>query len=291
MNLPETVSLVMRSYNEAWALGDTLAGVFDQDYAGRIELIVIDSGSTDGSVEIIERYNPAHFRQISSSEYIPGKVLNWGLETASNDWVVFLNSDATPANKQWLTELLKAGVETVNIGAAFSRQIPREDCQAVFAHDYDRCFGPDRESRDWDHFFSMVSCLAYKPVWEKYKIREDLQYAEDDEWTRRLKREGYQVIYAEKSIAIHSHNYTLAQSYKRARGDMKAATQAGSVEPNSTSLPRGVLLGALRDGLRDFSWCRAQNRLKEWPHALATRVAMRLGRRTGNREAAPAPSK
>lgn len=56
-SIPQAVSVIMRSFNEAWAIGDTISNLFDQDFDGEIELIVIDSGSSDGSIEIIQ--NPA----------------------------------------------------------------------------------------------------------------------------------------------------------------------------------------------------------------------------------------
>src|SRR5260221_14282737 len=75
------VSIVLRSFNEAWALGDTLAALPVQDYKNW-ELIVIDSGSTDGSVELIQRAQPRHFVQIQPHEYNPARVLNHGLTLA-----------------------------------------------------------------------------------------------------------------------------------------------------------------------------------------------------------------
>ena len=111
-HFPSAVSVVMRSYNEAWALEGTLKSLFAQDFDGGIELIVIDSGSTDESIDIFKRYNPTVLREILPSEYVPGVVLNWGIEQASNDWVICLNADATPSNDQWLKELLKVGLES-----------------------------------------------------------------------------------------------------------------------------------------------------------------------------------
>src|SRR3954467_15434893 len=91
------VSIVMRSFNEAWALGDTLAMLRKQT-APAWELIVIDSGSTDGSAEMIREFAPAHFVQIDSADYVPGRVLNHGMRLARANTVLFLNADATAAN-------------------------------------------------------------------------------------------------------------------------------------------------------------------------------------------------
>lgn len=283
-DLPDRISLVMRSFNEAWAIEDTLRGVLEQDYDGEVELIVIDSGSTDGSHGIIKRFKPKKLIILEPGTYVPGKVLNQGFNLSTNNWVVFLNSDATPANNQWLTELLNAAVNSPKLGAAFSRQIPRKDCQAVFAHDYDRCFGPERESQNWDHFFSMVSCIAYKPTWQQIPIREDLQYAEDAEWTRRLKRAGYEIILAEKSVAIHSHNYTPEQAYKRAKGDAIAVAQAGNVPNVKRAWHRDVFFSAIKDTLRDLGYLRRKGKVNELGHTFRIRYQQRLGRMHGYRE-------
>lgn len=275
--LPKAVSVVMRSFNEAWAVGDTIQQLFAQDFDGEIELIVIDSGSTDGSIEIIKKAKPAKLIQIPPGTYIPGVVLNQGAREASHDWIVYLNADATPAGTNWLSELLSPCIGNPRFGAAFSRQIPRPDCKAVFASDYDRCFGPARESKSWDHFFSMVSSVTRRSVLDQVPIREDLQYAEDDEWTRRLIARGFEIPYAIGSVVMHSHNYTLRQSYKRAFGDAKA------MAATSTDKPRPALLGWLADSFRDAKWCLRNRRPGGFPFASAVRLAQRLGRRDGDR--------
>jgi len=280
---PESISLVMRSYNEGWAIGGTLDMLFKQSHPARIELIVIDSGSTDNSIGIIQSHNPAQLVQIKSSEYVPGKVLNDGLRRSTNEWVVFLNADATPANREWLGELMEVALAAEQPGTAFSRQVPRPDCDAVHAHDYDRCFGPDRESRNWPHFFSMVSCVVHKPTWEVFPFREDLQYAEDHEWSLRLKNAGHAVDFAERSLAVHSHNYTPKQAYKRAFGDSKAsAATAESI--HEASIRHTVILGWLKDVMRDWKWFAKHGKRSEIFHAIAVRGGQRLGRYRGFHE-------
>ncbi|MFT3990857.1 MAG: glycosyltransferase [Luteolibacter sp.] len=278
--LPKAVSVIMRSFNEAWAIGETIRQVYAQDFEGDIELIVIDSGSSDGSIEIIKQSGCAKLLQIPLGTYVPGVVLNQGAREASHDWLVYLNADATPVGKDWLTKLLRPCVDHPKFGAGFSRQIPRPDCKAVFAHDYDRCFGPKRESKNWEHFFSMVSSVTHKSVLAHTPIREDLQYAEDDEWTRRVAKAGYDVIYVLDSVVMHSHNYTLKQSYKRSFGDAKALA-ATSAAKLSTMI---VCLGFLKDSFRDVKWCLFNGKLTGIPYSIATRFAQRLGLRDGHHE-------
>jgi rhamnosyltransferase len=283
LEMPKAVSVIMRSFNEAWAIGGSMRELFLQDFEGEIELIVIDSGSSDGSIELIQSEPRARLIQIPLGTYVPGPVLNLGAREAKHDWLVYLNADATPVGADWLNNLLRAFLRNPQSGAAFSRQIPRPDCQAVFAHDYDRCFGPERESVNWEHFFSMVSCVTHKKVLEKVPIREDLQYAEDDEWTRRMIAAGYSVEYALDSVVMHSHNYTLKQTYKRAFGDAKAMAATSELHPDRVKFHYYVLFGWLKDCSKDLKWCAAEGRMAEFPHAVCVRLAMRLGRRAGHR--------
>jgi rhamnosyltransferase len=282
--MPSAVSVVMRCFNEAFAVADTIRMLRQQDFDGEIELIVIDSGSSDGSVELIETAKPEKFIRIPLGTYVPGPVLNRGHREASHEWIVYLNADATPADDLWLRRLLEPCLASPTFGAGFSRQLPRPDCHPVFAHDYDRCFGPQRESAHWDHFFSMVSCVTTRTILADVPIREDLQYAEDDEWTRRLRRHGYEVIFAPDSRCYHSHNYTVRQSYKRAYGDAKAMAATSTTDPGAVNLHYFVALGWLRDVARDLRWLADHGKLTGLPEAMAVRLAQRLGRRRGHHD-------
>jgi rhamnosyltransferase len=276
------VSIVMRSFNEGWALRETLPALQMQSFPSW-ELIVIDSGSTDGSQQQIRAAQPAHFIQITPSEYNPSRVLNHGMRLARSDTVIFLNADATPQGPGWLEPLVEA-LHHPRTAACFGRQIPRPDCQAVYACDYDRCFGPQRESARWDHFFSMVSSGLRRDVWERRGFREDLQYAEDDEYTRWCRAQGYEIQYVPESVAMHSHNYTPTQAFRRAFGDARAMAASWSGGPGDLTFPRTVVLGWLQDARKDLAFCARHRRLHEWPHAARIRWNQRRGRLAGFRQ-------
>ncbi len=278
----QPVSIIMRSFNEGWALKETLPALRAQSLRSW-ELIVIDSGSRDGSQELIRSMEPAHFIQITPAEYNPSRVMNQGMRLARSGVCIFLNADATPQGPNWLRPLA-AALESDRVAACFGRQIPRPDCQAVYAHDYERCFGDSRESAGWDHFFSMVSSGLRRDIWVLRGFREDLQYAEDDEYTRWCKASGYEVRYVPESVVMHSHNYTPEQARKRSFGDARAIGKAWKGSPADVGWPRTVILGWLRDVLRDLGYCRRTGRLPELAHAARVRWNQRLGRYAGFRK-------
>jgi rhamnosyltransferase len=277
----QPVSIILRSFNEGWALRDTLAAVAAQEY-GDWELIVIDSGSTDGSVELIRAARPRHFVQIAPHEYHPARVLNRGMELASSEVGIFLNADATPQGNRWLRPLVEA-LRDPQVAAVFGRQIPRPNCHAVFAHDYDRCFGPKRASAHWDHFFSMVSSGIRKDIWARRGFDVRMTYSEDDEYTRWCRAQGYRIVYVPESVAMHSHNYTPAQAYKRSYGEARALAAVWRGDRDDFNWLGTVGGGWLNDIRRDLGYCLREKRWREWPHAARIRWQQRRARLAGFR--------
>lgn len=275
------VSIILRSFNEAWALRDTLPALAAQHYRNW-ELIAFDSGSSDGSVELLRAAQPRHLVQLLPHEYRPGRVLNQGMALSPHERVIFLNADATPQGPDWLGPLV-AALDDPGVAAVFGRQIPRPDCTAAFARDYERCFGEPRESAGWDHFFSMVSSGLRRDVWARRGFREAMQYSEDDEYTRWCRAEGHRIAYCPDSVVMHSHNYTPRQAYKRSFGEAWALADVWQGRPQDFNLPRSVLLGWLRDAAGDLRYCRRTGRLGQWPHTLSIRWQQRLGRLHGFR--------
>ena len=273
------VSIILRSFNEAWALRDTLPALAAQNYRNW-ELIAFDSGSSDGSVELIRAAQPKHFVQMLPHEYRPGRVLNQGLELSRHERVIFLNADATPQGANWLAPLVLALADP-QMAAVFGRQIPRPNCEAAFARDYERCFGENRESAGWDNFFSMVSSGLRRDVWARRGFRETMQYSEDDEYSRWCRAGGYLISYCPDSVVMHSHNYTPREAYKRSFGEAWALADVWGGSAKDFNVRRSVLLGWLSDTWGDLRYCGRTGRLNQWPRAAAIRWQQRLGRLHG----------
>jgi rhamnosyltransferase len=207
-------------------------------------------------------------------------VLNRGMELSRTEATLFLNADATPVDSNWLRPLASA-LQAPRTAAVFGRQIPRPGCDAVFAHDYERCFGARRESAQWEHFFSMVSSGLRRDIWAQRGFLESMQYSEDDEYTRWCRAAGYEIVYCPESTVVHSHNYTPRQVYKRSFGEAWALAAVWTRHPSEMAHPTRVVTGWLADAKRDFAYCRRNRRLGEWPRALRIRWEQRSATRAG----------
>jgi rhamnosyltransferase len=275
------VSIIIRSFNEGWALRETLPALAAQDYRNW-ELIAIDSGSTDGSVDLLRGANPRHLIQIRQEDYNPSRVINQGMQLARADFGIFLNADATPQGLNWLRPLVTP-LQDSTTAAVFGRQIPRPNCRAVYANDYERCFGPNRESARWEHYFSMVSSGLRKDVWAKRGFLEKMQYSEDDEYTRWCVAEGYRVAYCPESVVMHSHNYTPQQVYRRYFGEARALAAVWTGRRTEINWPQTVLMGWVNDLRRDVRFCFHNRRLAELPYAATIRWQQRRAKLDGFR--------
>lgn len=275
------VSIILRSYNEGWALRETLPALQRQQFQ-RWELIVIDSGSTDGSVEMLREAGPRHLIQIRPEQYNPSCVMNQGMRLARTAFGIFLNADALPQGAGWLEPLVTA-LHDPQTAAVFGRQIPRADCRAVYAHDYERCFGPDRESARWEHFFSMVSSGLRKDIWARRGFLEKFQYSEDDEYTRWCRMQGLKVVYCPNSVVMHSHNYSPQEAYRRSFGEARALAGVWTKSPDTINWPKTVLGGWLTDLWRDTRFCARTKRVGELPFAARIRWQQRRAKLAGFR--------
>ncbi len=277
-----SVALVMRSFNDADVIRGTLEAVRRQSWQS-FQLWNFDSSSTDGTLEHILEFNrPANIRLNDSRSYVPGKILNQAVASTRGDIIVFLNSDATPTSEDWLSELL-APFADPDVGAVFGRQLARPDCRSLFEKDTERAFGDGRISSTWTHFFSMANSAVRRDLLEAVPFETRIQYSEDIDWSYRIRRMGKRIVYASDAAVMHSHNYTLRQSWKRHFGEGKADAwifRDGELRPSLFQYcvgPMGM------EVLRDIQWAFQRRSIDAILHSVPLRFVQKLARWQGFR--------
>ena len=114
----------MRTKNSDWVAREALEALFSQSYTD-FELLVVDSGSTDRTLEILRDY-PHRLVEIEASSYYPGPVLNMAFENASTSLCVLLNSDSVMLATDSLQALVRS-FDDPKVCAAYGRQLPRPE--------------------------------------------------------------------------------------------------------------------------------------------------------------------
>ncbi|MCF7815280.1 MAG: glycosyltransferase [Candidatus Cloacimonetes bacterium] len=182
-----------------------------------IEIIILDSGSTDETLEIARSF-PVKLHEIKPVEFGHGKTRNLALEYAKADFIVFLSQDAIPFDEFWLSCLLR-NFDDLEVVGVFSRQIPRQNSKEVqrFFYQYyfpnKKIIRPQSEfNSSQNRFFSNVSSCIRKDVLQKYPFDETILTSEDQDWAMRVIQLGFKTFYEPDSLVIHSHDHNLKQA-------------------------------------------------------------------------------
>lgn len=210
------VSVVIPAKNEGETIAKCLAAVMNQEPARAIEIIVIDSGSTDNTVDIVRRTQGVKLVQIKSEDFGHGKTRNLGAQKAAGEFIVFLNADAEPVSVHWLEQLIRPLQTDPHLAGVYSRHLPKPGCYAYMIRDLLTSMPPERKIRieagPMDFMlFSTVSAAMRRDIWGRFPFEPGIVIAEDQEWAKRVLAEGFHILYQPTSLVRHSHNYTPEQ--------------------------------------------------------------------------------
>ncbi len=206
------VSIIIRTRNEAEYLATVLDKIAGQSGGFAIETILIDSDSTDGTLETAARHRCRVIR-LPRSEFTWGKALNIGFEAASNECCILLSGHCPPADGEWLSRLI-APLSDANIAATCGRQAPLHGLDPFEEPELDRWYPKHPKSTSYRMFTSAASALK-KSVWREYRFDETLSSLEDAEVSARLKKSGYEIKYVPEAAVYHSHRMSLPGIYRR----------------------------------------------------------------------------
>ncbi len=211
------ISVVIRSRNDNAFIARTMNMLLKQRLlpGHELELVNIDNQSLDGTAEQILKLNPQGIHLgWPVGEYMPGAVLNYAISRSHGEVVVFNNSDAVPLDEDYLEKLI-APILDSRADAVFAQQVARPGARYLVRKDYERAFGDGEISRHWRHFFSLASAAVRRDVWEAQRFNEQFLYSEDVEWSWRLKKRGFRVMYVAAARVEHSHNYDFRGTARR----------------------------------------------------------------------------
>ena len=119
-----------------------LAGIAAQQVDDDVEVVVVDSGSVDGSPERA-RAAGALVHEIPAEEFGHGRTRNLGVELAGGELVVFTSQDAVAADDHWLARLAAAARSGAEVAGAYGRQLPHPDARPPEVFFLDFLYGPE----------------------------------------------------------------------------------------------------------------------------------------------------
>ena len=266
------VNIIVRSYNDIDLIEQTMKRILNQTYKD-YEIINVDCSSTDGTLEIIKKYNTAgKIFTIKPKDYVPGVILNNMIKECNCEIVVFNNSDCVPVDNNWLKELVDCFKDNEVI-SCFGNQLTRSDAKPLIVKDNTRAFGNGEISSKWKHFFSLATSAAKLSVLTKYPFDEKIQYSEDIEWSYRMKKMGMKIVYCENAKVEHSHNYTLKEVKKRFYSEGYAEAL---IYKENVNFFMGFLKPLCMEILRDFVYLLKQGKIFTIPYGIIYRIIQKF---------------
>ncbi|RAK59321.1 hypothetical protein DJ021_05630 [Phenylobacterium hankyongense] len=234
--LDVTVSVVVPTYNAGPEFHWLLRKLQGQQGLAGIEIVVVDSGSTDGTAELAERSGCKVVR-IPNSDFSHSYARNLGADNAGGQLLLFTVQDAYPIGDWWLHTLALAltrpASEEVRLAAVSCAEFPRRDSEIFYnaaaenhyrflgCHDVDRVGafrGEDQVELRTQGQLSDVACLIGAETFQAY--RYEGRYAEDLVLGIRLIRDGLRTGMLSSVRVIHSHNRPPAYHLKRSFVDL-----------------------------------------------------------------------
>jgi glycosyltransferase involved in cell wall biosynthesis len=267
---PVTVAIPVR--NGGPRLAQTLAAVRAQRVDRPVELLVADSGSSDGSPELARGYGAAII-DVPAGEFSHGGTRNLLTRRAGGSHIAFITQDAVPADEHWLTRLLGGFELADDVGLVFGAYRPRPEASPMVRRELEEWFaslsadgGPhlDRglpSPGDPDLvrrlFFTDANGCAARAALERVPFRE-VAYAEDHLLARDMLAAGYAKVYRPDAAVVHSHNYRPFEQFRRSFDEWRSLREVHGIA--ATAGPVRATLLVQRSIRDDIALLRREDR-------------------------------
>jgi len=226
-----TATIVLLVKNGAQYLSEVLDGIHRQTTDIPVRVLAVDSGSVDGSLDILAEHGVETI-EIPSETFNHGGTRNLGAKLAGvdTDYVVYLTQDASPADASWLDTLVAPLRADPDVAGAFSRHIARPGSSPALVRQLTERWQSGQPTRlvkempedqgEYQRnklhytYFSDTSSAIRRSVWEEIPFpRTD--FAEDAAWADQVLLAGHRIVFEPASTVIHSHDYSLVEQFRQ----------------------------------------------------------------------------
>jgi glycosyltransferase involved in cell wall biosynthesis len=279
---PFKASVIVRARDKEATIGQALMGLERQTV--RPEIIVVDSGSRDGTLDIARRHCDKLI-EIPPEEFTYGRALNLGAAAASAPIHFALSAHCTPSSNDWIERYLAHYARPDVAGVCGTGSPAREsEAEGPWVQDADQFW------RDPMHGFSNHASSWRAEVWRDFPFNENVPSAEDKEWAGRVLDAGW-VLAFDPSLEVatdYLFERGLREYFRRRRRDYAAI---GSFAPLPPYGLRALLDDCARGaGRAARGWWnvapdgrRSRTRLRLGPFRAADLAARYAASRTGSK--------
>jgi len=199
------------------------------------EVLVLDSGSKDGTVEFVKENPDIKLHIIPNSEFQHGRTRNLAISLTGGEYVAVLTQDALPVDEYWLYNMVTSLEHYPNAAGVFGKHFAWPDADPYTQRDlknhflgfeeHPYCVSKETDIAKWKsddlgwkqflHFYSDNNSMMRKSVWDKIPYPE-VAFGEDQAWAWEIIKAGYQKVYCKQGAVYHSHDFDEGNVEKRA---------------------------------------------------------------------------
>jgi len=214
---------VIRTYNESIHLEKTL-NIIDSILEKK-EIIIIDSYSTDNTLEIAKEHNAKVF-QLLPFNY--SKALNIGISKSSNELISILSAHCFIQNDDFF-QIMSSHFVNKKVAGVYARQIPSEKSNILDKRNLTLIYRNTERPINNPHFFNNAASMIRKSVWRRFPFNENIEMMEDIEWERRVRNAGFHIIYEPRAVVEHFHDNSISDTLKRYVREVNSLVDLGEI--------------------------------------------------------------
>ncbi|GMN10058.1 glycosyltransferase [Croceitalea sp. MTPC9] len=203
------VSIIIRAYNEESHIGKLISGIDMQEVEPDItcEVILVDSGSTDKTVEIAKSMG-AKIVHIKKTDFSFGKALNLGCEHSTGDFLLFASAHVYPVYSNWIQKMIYPFLQNDRIGLVYGKQVGNDKTYFSEKQIFRKWFPSNSDYNQKTPFCNNANCAIRRKLWEQYPYDETLSGLEDMDWAKSIMAGGQIIAYEAEAEIVHVHDET-----------------------------------------------------------------------------------
>ncbi len=217
------VSIIIRTFNEEAHIQKLLKNIFNQVVNFEFEVIVVDSGSTDSTLEKASQFT-IKIVKILPEKFSFGYSLNKGIELAKGDYCVFISAHCYPVGEKWLEEIVKP-FDQDKVALVYGKQRGSDETHFSESQIFKKWFPKESVIQRKNPFCNNANSAIKKVLWEAVKYDDILTGLEDLDWAKKNIKMGYCVYYNSNACVIHVHDQSYRQVYYRYKREAIAFLQ------------------------------------------------------------------
>ena len=271
-----TVSIVVPVKDPGPGIAELLDAFGGQRWSGHVEVVAVDSGSTDGTPGLL-REKGAKVVEVAAEEFDHGGARNLGAEHATGDALVFVTQTMRPADERWLGSLLGALEREPRLAGVTSRIAPLPGADPLTRRDVERDIPFSGERTVGSEHFTTVSGAVRPEVLREIPFPEVKTIGEDLLWAKRVLAAGHLLGHEPSSLALHSHAYSFADLLGRDFDDgvVRQDAEGRRLEGDAILSDIAALVEADAAYLRDECGLEGDE-LERWTREAASRRTAQL---------------